>query len=351
MKKDKNTIVVCRFSALGDVAMTIPVLYSTARQNPDMRFVLLTKKALTELFVNAPDNLTIEGIDLKNGRYSSRFGMVWLYRAMRRKYSFGRYADLHSVLRSRNFGACCRWCGIKMSRIDKGRKEKRALTTQKGNKNNRLRTSFERYADVFAKLGIPTGDNFTTLYPDGVDDRKYAAISQPKKDGERWIGVAPFAAHNNKILPLPITKAIVEHFAKDDRNRIFLFGGGDTEREILAQWAKDHDNIVSVAEQRYGFPAELALQSRLDVMFAMDSANMHLAALAGTQVVSVWGATHPVCGFAPWRQPDDNAIGLDMECRPCSVYGNRPCRFGDLRCLNNINPETIIKKIEQLLYE
>jgi ADP-heptose:LPS heptosyltransferase len=81
----------------------------------------------------------------------------------------------------------------------------------------------------------------------------------------------------------------------------------------------------------------------------MDSANMHMASLTATPVVSVWGATHPMAGFMGWQQNTDNAIQVELDCRPCSIYGNKPCRRGDYACLNQIQPETIIEKINQVL--
>ncbi|MDE6541614.1 MAG: glycosyl transferase family 1, partial [Muribaculaceae bacterium] len=76
----------------------------------------------------------------------------------------------------------------------------------------------------------------------------------------------------------------------------------------------------------------------LDCMLTMDSGNMHLAAIAGTPTLSIWGATHPYCGFAAWRQSDADTIQLPVPCRPCSVFGNRPCRRRDLMCLDAIRP-------------
>ena len=90
---------------------------------------------------------------------------------------------------------------------------------------------------------------------------------------------------------------------------------------------------------------------QLDVMVSMDSANMHLASLVGTPVVSVWGATHPYAGFMGFGQKEENAIQLDMPCRPCSIYGNKPCHRGDYACLRDIAPARIINKVEQLLDE
>ena len=77
----------------------------------------------------------------------------------------------------------------------------------------------------------------------------------------------------------------------------------------------------------------------------MDSANMHLAAIAGAPVLSIWGATHPYCGFKGWRQTDADTVQLPLDCRPCSVFGNKPCHRGDHLCMTAINLELIYKKI------
>ena len=87
----------------------------------------------------------------------------------------------------------------------------------------------------------------------------------------------------------------------------------------------------------------------LDVMVSMDSANMHLASLVATPVVSVWGATHPYAGFMGWNQKMDNAVQLNMRCRPCSIFGNKPCQRGDYACLTAIKPDVIINKVEENL--
>ena len=91
--------------------------------------------------------------------------------------------------------------------------------------------------------------------------------------------------------------------------------------------------------------------SHLDVMVSMDSANMHLASICGTRVVSVWGATHPFAGFMGWNQSTADAVQADMPCRPCSIYGNRPCLRGDYACLTSIQPEAIVQKVERALSE
>ena len=94
---------------------------------------------------------------------------------------------------------------------------------------------------------------------------------------------------------------------------------------------------------------ELALMGQLDAMLSMDSANMHLASLVGTRVVSIWGGTHPYAGFLGWNQKESDCIQLDLPCRPCSVYGNKRCLRGDYMCMNGITPEYILQKISPYL--
>ena len=94
---------------------------------------------------------------------------------------------------------------------------------------------------------------------------------------------------------------------------------------------------------------ELMLISYLDVMLSMDSANMHLASLVQVPVISIWGATHPSLGFYGFNQDLDNAIQIDIECRPCSVYGDLPCQREDYACLERISEDMVVSRIHQEL--
>jgi ADP-heptose:LPS heptosyltransferase len=76
----------------------------------------------------------------------------------------------------------------------------------------------------------------------------------------------------------------------------------------------------------------------------MDSANMHMASLADIPALSIWGATSPLAGFLGWRQKEEDCIQLPLECRPCSIFGNKPCRYGDYRCMD-ISPKVVADKI------
>ena len=76
---------------------------------------------------------------------------------------------------------------------------------------------------------------------------------------------------------------------------------------------------------------------------------MHLASLVATPVVSIWGATHPFAGFMGWNQRMENAVQIDLYCRPCSIFGNKPCFRNDYICLNRISPDMVFSKVESIL--
>lgn len=101
-------------------------------------------------------------------------------------------------------------------------------------------------------------------------------------------------------------------------------------------------------------PTELALIRQLDLMLCMDSGNMHLAALSGVPVLSIWGATHPFAGFGPYGQADKHLLQIPndvLPCRPCSVFGNKPCWRGDWACLQMISVEMVFERMQTLLLE
>ena len=127
-----------------------------------------------------------------------------------------------------------------------------------------------------------------------------------------------------------------------------MFGGRGFEQEQLAQWSQGKQDVHNMAGL-YSMDDELRLMGLLDVMVTMDSANMHLASLVETPVVSVWGATHPFAGFYGWGQDSKSAVQVDLECRPCSVFGNKTCHRGDFACMQLISPKMLIHKINDIV--
>ena len=203
------------------------------------------------------------------------------------------------------------------------------------------------------------------------------------------IGIAPFAAYETKMYPLDLMKEVVRalcahvenggNFSRQGQIQVFLFGGGKREKEILDRLVQEVKEVQEVQEAQGvqgvqgvqkvqmansqqptansqienmcgrfgGLKEELEFMKTLDVMLCMDSGNLHMATLMGVKTVSVWGATHPKMGFAP----EETVVVQDetLECRPCSVYGNKPCKYGDMRCMRGISPKAIVQKVLEVL--
>ncbi len=327
-------ILVIRFSAMGDVAMTVPVIQSLAKQYPKVRITVLSRPFARPFFEDLAPNVGFMEADIKE-EYKGVKGLNALYRRLIAK-QFTAIADLHSVLRSDYLRMRFNLDNFKVAHIDKHRKGKRKLVASNGKKLVQQPTSFQNYADVFAQLGYPIHMDFTSIYGDGKQGDlsilpqevfgvgENAISLEDKHITEPWIGIAPFAAHEGKIYPIQLMEKVIQRLIHNHP-------------------------LINASSHLNGLKQELILISHLHVMVSMDSANMHLASLVNTPVVSIWGATHPYAGFMGWHQDPANAVQLDLPCRPCSIYGNKPCARGDFACMKNISPELVTEKIDSVL--
>jgi ADP-heptose:LPS heptosyltransferase len=302
---------------------------------------VLSKKSFGSFFSSS--KIHFIGIDLKY--YEGLKGLYQLFKVLK-KEKFDLVIDLHDVLRSNVLRFFFRYIGgTKVFVVDKGRKEKKRLTRKKNKRLRPLKTTIERYTDVFNAAGFdfPIAEKVYNSDMD-ISDR-VAALLPTGEDNPVCVGIAPFAAHRGKIYPVEKMAEVIDYLAIKGFH-LFLFGGGDSEKMQLQEWESKFPHCVSIAG-KLSLKEELQLISKLDLMVSMDSANMHLASLVGTTVVSVWGATHPYTGFAGWQQSPDNIVQIDKPCRPCSVYGNKECYLLDnpYACMREISPSMIISKI------
>jgi ADP-heptose:LPS heptosyltransferase len=330
-------ILIIRFSAIGDVAMAAPVVRQFAEQFPAIRFTMVSQPFLQPLFEGLP-NLQFIGANVYID-YRGLRGLWKLFKVLRAQKP-DVIADIHNVLRSVILRFFFAGCGKRVYFIKKGLWEKKALTRRRRKKFRPLKTTFERYCDVLEKCaGAKLPPDTPYRLPEFQNDLPCVP--------EIAVGVAPFAKHKGKIYPLEQAEQIVAHFALTRGITVFLFGSV-AESSIMEQWEYRYPNVHAVAG-RLSLHDELALMQQLPVMITMDSANMHLASFVGTPVVSVWGATHPYAGFYGWQQAPENAIGIALPCRPCAIFGNKPCFLGNYLCLRSIKPKQIIEAASRIL--
>ncbi len=335
MPKPKHILVI-RLSAMGDVAMTVPVLRALILQYPDLKITVLTRAFFEPFFRDLP-NVSVYHAEIKN-KHKGIFGLYKLSRALK-KHNIDAVADLHNVLRSKILRPLL--AVKKVAVINKGRKDKRALVT--GEIKRALKTTHHRYCDVFKALGYPISlDNPT--FPKPVVLNQFGIL----KDEKNWIGIAPFAQYESKMYPLYMMESVVETLSLT--YKVLLFGGGTNEEKTLEKWANKYDNVYNLAG-KYDLNEELDVISNLDVMLSMDSGNAHIAAMLGVKVITIWGVTHPNAGFMPFNQKLSNALVADINKYPqipTSVYGNKyPESYKT--AAGSISEEVVIRKVKALI--
>ena len=334
-----------RFSALGDVAMVSPVIHSYLEMHSDLEIVFLSKPFHQPLF-REQDRFTFWAADVKK-EYKGLPGLLRLFSVLK-KEKFDAVIDLHSSLRSRIISALFYLTGHKVYRIDKGRAEKKQLMQKGAQHSKPLMHSIERYIEVFESAGI-SGVSMDNMKLPELGKLSANTNELLAKKNQKWIGIAPFAAHTSKEWDIEKMADLAEVL----RSRGFTllwFGAGNREIEILSKRLFESASDILIAGN-FTLEEELYIMQHLDLMLTMDSANMHMASICGTKVVSIWGPTHPFAGFGPINN-EEGIVQADLNCRPCTIYGKLKTT-ADKKCaeesMEKINVDQVLEKILQLL--
>ncbi|TRO67578.1 glycosyltransferase family 9 protein [Christiangramia sabulilitoris] len=326
---------------MGDIAMIVPVLSVLVKKYPELTITVLTRNFFAPLFSHL-SNVRIYEADL-TGVHEGVLGLGTLARELREE-EIDAVADLHDVLRTNVLRSLFYFYGIPFEQIDKGRSQKKALTRENNKEFRQLKSTHQRYADVFEKLGYPI--DLSEYTPPARRELLPSVYEIIGKQSLKWLGVAPFAQHQSKCYPKDLMEKVLSQLSDLATIRIIMFGGGDSEKEQLEEWEEKFENCISVVK-KLRFAEELSLISNLDAMVSMDSGNAHLAAIFGIPVISLWGVTHPYAGFRAFNQPMENCILPDLDKYPkipTSVYGDKvPEGYEDV--MRSIPPENVIAKI------
>ncbi|SEF52047.1 glycosyltransferase family 9 protein [Flavobacterium urumqiense] len=328
-----------RLSAMGDVAMTVPVLRAFTVQHPEVKITVISRPFFRPFFDGIP-SISFFAFDEKE-RHKGVVGLLRLFQDLKGLH-IDAFADLHNVLRSKIVRSLFALSGKKVASVNKGRAEKKALTQAENKVFNQLPTMFERHTNVFSELGFTVDLSHIVFPKKAVLDKEISIILG--ENDKKLIGIAPFAQYNSKVYPLDLMQEVINQLAENTNYKILLFGGGRKEIEILDSLSANKENVINMAGQ-LKFQQELQLINNLDVMLSMDSGNAHIAAMLGVKVITLWGATHPFAGFSPFNQPVENALVSDRKLfpkLPTSVYGNKKVE-GYEDAMRTITVDSIIK--------
>ena len=336
-------LLVIRLSAMGDVAISLPVLNALTAQYPELRITVLTRPLFAPLFAHLP-HTHVFPIDVK-GTHKGIRGLYRLFRALR-KEGITQVADLHNVLRTNILKFFFFSTFVPFKQIDKGRQEKKALTRAKNKVFTPLLPSYKRYAAVFERLGYPISWDKDYFSPKPMLSESLKGLMSTDVN----IGIAPFASHKGKEYPFEQMKEVISALSQRyPKAKLFVFGGGEREKKLVST-LPSYSNVEPMVG-RLSFAEELTLISHLDLMIAMDSGNAHLAANYGVPTLTLWGVTHPYAGFAPYGQSEENCLVADRNqypLVPTSVFGNKYPE-GYEKSITTISLQDILRKIAAIL--
>lgn len=329
-------LLIIRLSALGDVAMLPHAVRAFKSAYPKVKVTVLTRKFLAPLF----DGLDISLLFIDDVQQYSDLRGLWRLAGEIKRRGIDAIADVHGVHRSMLLRHMCHLRGFIPSRtINKGRVEKWFRMGYSHQSAVPLKHSVIRYCDVLRRFGFEFDDPTPATKP---------TLENPMgiKSG-LWVGFAPFSAHVGKTYPETMRRELVALLSKRFE-QVFIHSGDGEEADFAEEMERSYPNVVALW-RRLPFKEERDLISHLDCVITMDSLVMHLAALVATPTISIWGATHPEFGFTGYGCDPEGILQEEMPCRPCSVYGNKPCSHGDYRCLHAISPERVMECVEHIL--
>lgn len=342
MKQPPHFIII-RLSAMGDVAMIVPIIRALSQQYPQVKITVVSRLFFKPFFQDI-SNVNFFAFDDKK-RHKKSLGILklfWDLRHLRPDY----YVDLHNVLRTKIIGFLFKFTGVKTATINKKRHERKAITAKIKLDFKPIETVFDKQLNAFTEVGYKI-DLKKVKLADKANLDDYLKRLFDWQPNQKFIGIAPFAQYQSKIYPLDLMQIVIDKLANNSDNCILLFGGGSNEIVQLEKLAANHQNVKVVAGKAI-LAEELMLISNLDVMLSMDSGNAHIAAMLGVKVITLWGATHPFTGFLPFGQPLENCMTSDRDLYPqipTSVFGNKVVT-GYEDAMRTILPDIIIEKIE-----
>jgi heptosyltransferase II len=326
-------VLLVRFSSIGDILLTTPLVRALKRRHPDAQLFYVTKRAMAPLVA---DNPHIEQVvALEPGEPIAHFARR--LRALQPTHGL----DLHGSLRSAALRLLvrCRWSGYAKRKL-----ARTALVTTKLDLYRGRVPVAERYFEAARRLDVR---------PDGGPP-EFAIGAAARERVDRWLAehalsgnaplaaLAPGAAHATKRWPIAHWQALAERLRAAGYRLVTL--GGPEDRGAAAQLAA----LAESAAGEFTLQETGACLARAAALVSGDTGVMHMATGVGTPVVALFGPTVEAFGFFPYRARA-TVLENDLTCRPCSPMGSARCPLGHHRCLVDVLPEEVAAAVETLV--
>jgi ADP-heptose:LPS heptosyltransferase len=311
-------ILIIRFSSIGDIVLTTPVIRCLKLQIPDVEIHYLTKRSFKSILENNPYISKVHAIETDVKEIISEL----------KKENFDQIIDLHNNLRSFEVkvklmkpASTFKKMNIQKWRIVKFKK-----------RDLFLRHVVERYLEAAEYLGIKNDNQGLDYFIPLNDEVNIASLPLSHQNG--YIGFVIGAKHFTKQLP---EEKIISICKKLNQPVILLGGKEDLERALNIEKAVGVN--IFVACGKYNLNQSASIIKQASKVITHDTGLMHIATAFKKEIISVWGNTVPAFGFTPYM-PGENSKIVDVKnlyCRPCSKIGYDHCPEGHFKCMRDID--------------
>jgi ADP-heptose:LPS heptosyltransferase len=318
-------VLIIRFSSIGDVVLTTPVIRAIAQQT-DFEVHFLTKARFASVLHHNPYISKLYTI-------KEKLDEVLTY-LKKEQYSY--LIDLHKNLRSFRLR---RALNVPAYHFPKYNIEKWLLVNFKVDK---LPDSHivDRYFQATAPLSVKNDEKGLDFFLGTVDQ-----VDIPRQiQDEGYLVFVLGAAHFTKQIPIELFKRLIPSLKRS----IFLIGGGDERKvgEDLAQLfperVKNYAGELTIGQSAY-------LLSSAQAVLTPDTGMMHIAAAFHRPIVVVWGNTTPKLGMFPYQTAHENMEVPNLACRPCDKIGKKACPKGHFKCMKSQSVEKILATLYRIL--
>ncbi|MDF3076416.1 MAG: glycosyl transferase [Sphingobacteriaceae bacterium] len=316
----KLKILILRFSSIGDIVLTTPVIRCLKQQLPEAEIHYFTKKQFQTVLQSNPyvDRLHLLADDMRS----------CIQELKREKFDY--VIDLHHNIRTKKIKY---QLGVKSSSFNKLNIEKWLLVYLKINALPDKHI-VDRYLQTVEFLGVKNDGKGLDYF---LEKEHQLADLLPLTHQQQYIGLVIGAQHATKRLP---TYKLIDVCRLSTLPVVLLGGKEDAARgeEISAAYGdKLYNACGKLTLDQSAFVVKMA--SRI---ITHDTGLMHIAAAFNKPITSVWGNTVPEFGMYPYRVSESKIVEhKNLWCRPCSKIGYKKCPLGHFKCMNELDPEAI----------
>lgn len=309
-------ILVVRFSSIGDVVLTTPVVRCMALQLPDAEIHYVTKKAFLPVLEGNPHITKIITIDSSVNEKMTEL----------KAEHYDVVIDLHRNVRTLRLK---RALGVKSYAFPKRNIEKFLLTVFKINRMPDVHV-VDRYFEAVKHIGVKNDGLPCELFLAPSDQ---VAVSDNNLRPQQFVAVAMGAQFATKQMPLHL---MAEVLSGVDLPIVLLGGPTDTERANQLKQALPSQQVVDFCG-KITLRQSAFVVSQASAILTGDTGLMHIASAFRIPIVSVWGNTVPALGMYPYAPQDQSLYSIhevnNLSCRPCSKIGYKECPKKHFKCM------------------